>query len=84
MPRLSERETARLGGQAEDAAPVEAEALVLGLAAHIANVDLLDDHRELEGGEDLVPADRADIAAGARGVVLCSERDRHAPLGDRR
>src|SRR5207237_2529192 len=61
---------ARLGGEAEDAAPIEAETLILGLAAHIANVDLLDDHGELEGGEDLVPADRADIEAGARGIAL--------------
>src|SRR5438045_682009 len=30
------------------------EALVIGLAAHVARVDLLDDHGELEDGEDFV------------------------------
>src|ERR1700724_1549326 len=64
------RQHARLGGEAEDAAPVEAEALVLGLAADEANVDLLDDHRELEGGEHLMPADRRNVEAGAGGVAL--------------
>src|SRR3979490_1062599 len=63
--RFSQR--ARLGGEAEDAAPVEAEALVLRLAAHEANVDLLDNHGELEGGEHLMPADRRDVEAGPRG-----------------
>src|SRR5580704_4478132 len=81
------RQHLRLGGEAEDAAPVEAEALVLGLTAHIANVDLLDDHRELEGGEDLVPADRTDIAASARRVTpdrLGPARETVAPGRHRR
>src|SRR6267154_5446109 len=36
---LRSSQHSRLGGEAEDAAPVEAEALVLRLAAHEANVD---------------------------------------------
>src|SRR5438067_12640318 len=63
-------EQAGLGGEAEDAAPVELEAPVLRLAAHKADIDLLDDDSELEGGEDLVPANRCDIEAGARGIAL--------------
>src|SRR5712675_141409 len=68
--RAQSGEQTRLGGEAEGAAVIVAEALVLRLAAHKANVDLLDDHRELERGEHLMPADRRDIEAGARGVAL--------------
>jgi len=46
-----------------------AEAFVMGLAAAPADVDLLHDDGELEGGEDLVPADVADIEAGALGIA---------------
>src|ERR1700716_3262742 len=67
---LRSSQYARLGGEAEHPPPVEAEALVLRLAAHEANVDLLDDDRELEGGEHLMPADRGDVEAGARGVTV--------------
>src|ERR1700730_18372558 len=63
-------QNARLGGEAEDAPPVEFETPVLRLAAHEANVDLLDDDGELEGGEHLVPADRRDIETGAPGIAL--------------
>src|SRR5712671_6440248 len=61
---------ARLVGEAANAAVIIAETLVLGLAAHIADIDLLDDDGELEGGEDLVPADRGDREPGARGIAL--------------
>src|SRR4029077_13049698 len=56
------------------------EALVLGLAADIADIDLLDDDGELEGGEHLVPADRSDIEPGARGIALDRIRARRKPL----
>ena len=41
--------------QPVDARGVTGETPVLGLPADIADVDLLDDDRELERGEDLVP-----------------------------
>src|SRR5204863_5423286 len=69
---------ARLGGKAEHAPPIELEPPVLRLAAHITDIDLLDDDRELERGENLVPADRADIEADARGVA----RYRLRPAGE--
>src|SRR3954452_21785829 len=43
--------------------------LVLGLTAHEADIDLLNDDRELERGENLMSAGRADIEAGARGIA---------------
>src|SRR5688500_14189300 len=46
------------------------EARVVGLAADVAGVDLLDDYRELEHREDFVQRDLLEIAAGARGVAL--------------
>src|SRR5580700_892112 len=63
-------QSARLFREAEHAPPVEFKPAILSLAAHIADIDLLDDDRELERGENLIPADRADIEAGARGVTL--------------
>src|SRR5205085_7763758 len=63
--RAQSGEQTRLGGEAEDAPVIVAEALVLRLPTHKANVDLLDDDGELEGSEHLVPKDRADIEAGA-------------------
>ncbi len=63
-------EAARLVGQSQDAPVIIAKALVLGLAAHIADIDLLNDDGQLEGGEDLVPKDRVDREPGARGIAL--------------
>src|SRR5436190_2672713 len=63
--RAQSGEQTRLGGEAEDAVVIVAEALVLRLPTHKANVDLLDDDGELEGSEHLLPKDRVDIEAGA-------------------
>src|SRR5438094_9656818 len=67
---LSPGETSGLVGQAEDPPVIVLKTLVLGLAAHIADIDLLDDDGELEGGEDLVPADCGDLEPGAGGIAL--------------
>src|SRR6266576_1222252 len=63
--RAQSGEQTRLGGEAEDAAVIVPEALILRLPTHKANVDLLDDDGELEGSEHLVPKDWVDIEAGA-------------------
>src|SRR5436305_7432342 len=68
--RTQSGQQTRLGGEAEDAPVIVAEALILRLAAHKADVDLLDDDRQFERGEHLMPKDRADIEAGALGVAL--------------
>src|ERR1051326_5475598 len=72
LPFKSSRasQDAGFGGEAEHAAVVMAEALILRLAAYKADIDLLDDDGELEGSEHLVPKDRGDIKACARSVAL--------------
>src|SRR5204863_7317218 len=76
--RTQSGEQTGLGGEAQDAAVIVPEALILRLPTNKANVDLLDDDGELEGSEHLVPKDRADIEPGAGRV----SRDRIGTIRD--
>ena len=60
LPRSHPRQGRRLVEERGDAATEDGEALVPGLAAQVADVDLLQDDGDLEHPEDVVPVDRAE------------------------